>query len=240
MKRFFLFALICLLLAPSAAGEKGVFVRHGKRDVYTAKLIYYYVYEPPEITEGMPLVIYLHGSSERGENALVNSLPLYVKEGTVLCENALLMVPQMPNNYSRWWAMNETLMSMIDDVIARYGVDESRIALTGYSMGGLGAFDLAGAYPGRFSRVMPVAGRINEEIFIDAFEPCQVKICVGKRDETVNPATARAFAKAMIDAEMDAELLEFDATHPMMPKKVYQNQELLQFLWMDLGSKAKK
>ncbi|MBR6187086.1 MAG: dienelactone hydrolase family protein [Clostridia bacterium] len=233
------FLIATLLLAVPALSEKGHFVRHAKRDGKTDLLITYYVYEPPELTEGMPLVIYLHGSSERGDNALGNSLPLFIKNGDVLCDHTLLLVPQLPQALTRWSYVEETLMEIIREVIGRYGADESRIALVGYSLGGLGVWDLAGHYPGRFTRVMPVAGRINDEIFIDAFEMCQLKTFVGTKDETVDPKTAIEFTQALIEAGYDAELFQLEATHSQMPHRVFKNEEALAWIWMEKGNKKK-
>jgi predicted peptidase len=47
---------------------------------------------------------------------------------------------------------------MIDEVLARYNVDRSRVYLTGLSMGGYGAWDLATRYPDYFAAVAPICG----------------------------------------------------------------------------------
>ena len=239
MKRLICVLLMAALLLPSPPGlsEKGHFIRNVRKEPKTGEKITYWVYEPPEVTEGLPLVIYLHGSSERGENALATSLPLFIKEGKAVCDHALLLVPQLPKTFGKWSYVEPLLMEIIDELVASYGIDESRIALTGFSLGGLGVWDMAGHYPGRFTRVMPVSGRINEEIFIDAFEMCQLKTYVGTRDDTVDPATSIAFTQAVIDAGYDAELIQLDSTHNLMPYKVFKNADALAWIWMEKGDK---
>lgn len=235
MKRLtacFLAALLLFSAAPALAA-KGRFTRHMKRDPQTEEKITYYVYEPADLTDGLPLVVYLHGSSERGDNAFGTSLPLFVKNGTVLCKKALLLVPQLPDTLNAWSAIEETLMAIINGVIADYSVDESRIALTGFSLGALAVWDLAGHYPGRFTRVLPVAGRIDSEIYIDAFEMCQLKNYVGTRDETVDYKNSVAFTQALIAAEYDAELVELYAFHNQMPYRVYRDADVLEWLWLE-------
>ena len=78
------------------------YIQHGARDDKQKQLIRYWLYAPPDVHPGMPLVIYLHGSGERGEGALLTSLPLFVKEGIVLCDGAILLVPQMPSDFGQW------------------------------------------------------------------------------------------------------------------------------------------
>lgn len=235
MKRLLIGVLLLTLLfsALPARAEKSRYVRHAKRDRKTDLLINYYVYEPPGLEEGLPLVVYLHGSGERGDYALDSSLPLYVHTGDVICGHALLLVPQLPRTLTRWSYVESTLIEIIADVIGRYGADESRVALVGYSLGGLGAWDLAGHYPGRFTRVMIVAGRINDEVFIDAFEMCQVKTYVGTHDDTVNPKSSIEFTQRLIDAGYSAELIKLDASHTQMPRRVFTDPQALEWIWME-------
>ena len=235
MKKLIALLLAVFLLCPceSALAAKGHFIRHAKRDKATDQLIYYWVYEPPEMAAGMPMVVYLHGSSERGEGALESSLPFFVRSKEVICDRTLLLVPQLPEIITQWNAVLFTLMNIIDEVAAEYEVDEARIALTGFSLGGVGVWDLAGCFPGRFTRVLSVSGRVNADIYIDAFEGCEIKTCVGTEDETVSPASAIAFTQALIDAGFDAELIQLKSSHNLMPNKIYKNKEILEWLWLE-------
>jgi predicted peptidase len=48
---------------------------------------------------------------------------------------------------------------LLDMVIARYAIDQKRVAVTGYSMGGTGSWHLAEKFPERFSAALPIASR---------------------------------------------------------------------------------
>jgi predicted peptidase len=50
------------------------------------------------------------------------------------------------------------LMQAIDEIIATKAVDPTRVYLTGLSMGGFGAFDLAVRRPELFAAVVPICG----------------------------------------------------------------------------------
>jgi predicted peptidase len=51
---------------------------------------------------------------------------------------------------------------LINEVSQKYRVDSSRIYLTGFSYGGIGTWNLAGAYPEKFAAIAPIAaGRVS-------------------------------------------------------------------------------
>jgi predicted peptidase len=71
----------------------------------------------------------------------------------------VILSPQCPAE--DWWsseAQQKRLVSLLDDVVENYKIDESRIYLTGLSMGGYGSWQLAADHPDRFAAVVPVCG----------------------------------------------------------------------------------
>lgn len=103
-----------------------------------------------------PLLLFLHGSGERGAD-----VRLVAKHGPPrLAAHRpdfpfIVVSPQCPAG--RTWdpAM---LLQLLDRVVARLRVDRRRVYLTGMSMGGYGAWDLAVTEPRRFAAVAPVCG----------------------------------------------------------------------------------
>ncbi|HUG20786.1 MAG TPA: phospholipase, partial [Planctomycetaceae bacterium] len=87
-----------------------------------------------ESKEAWPLVLFLHGAGERG-----NDLELVKKHGPPKLIAAgkefpfIVVSPQCPEN--RWWEPIE-LVALLDDVSSRHKVDPDRIYVTGLSMGG--------------------------------------------------------------------------------------------------------
>ena len=79
-------ALLSLVLAclsgAASAGEWQSFHVEGTNERNTPPLDYW-VYVPDGDTEGLPLVLFLHGAGEKGSGALTYSLPLYIIEGSV-------------------------------------------------------------------------------------------------------------------------------------------------------------
>jgi predicted peptidase len=103
-----------------------------------------------------PLLIFLHGSGERGDDLnLVKKWgpPSFVEQHPKF--PFILLSPQCPNG--RWWDIYE-LNRWLDKIIHKYRVDTTRIYLTGLSMGGFATWQWASAYPQRFAAIAPVCG----------------------------------------------------------------------------------
>lgn len=113
----------------------------------------------PESGEPWPLILFLHGMGERGDN-----LELVKLHGIAnVVENQpdfpfITVSPQCPDTTT--WAPDELdhLNALLDDIITRYAVDTSRIYLTGLSMGGFGTWHLAARFPERFAGIAPICG----------------------------------------------------------------------------------
>ena len=111
----------------------------------------------------LPLLIFLHGAGERGNDAdllTVHGPPKLIKNGTDL--PFIVLSPQCAAN-ERWDAF--TLKLLIDRIVATHPVDQSRIYLTGLSMGGFGTWDLAIAYPDYFAAIAPICGGSDTHVW---------------------------------------------------------------------------
>lgn len=121
----------------------------------------YTVYVPagqaPE--RGWPVVLFLHGSGERGEDGLrpasVGLIPVVLNQPERW--QAVIVSPQCPPG-QRWVNDPELPMAALDRVLAEERVDADRVSLTGLSMGAQGAWELASRWPERFTAVAAVCG----------------------------------------------------------------------------------
>jgi predicted peptidase len=114
--------------------------------------------------QGWPLMLFLHGSGERG----TGNLPLVKKHGPPkLVETNrnfpfVVVSPQCPKE-THWGspAMLKLLSELLVDLTERFSVDANRICATGLSMGGGGAWMLAMTYPDRICAIAPMCGAID-------------------------------------------------------------------------------
>ncbi len=173
----------------------------------------YLLYLPPEYEqqEAWPLVIFLHGAGERG-----NDLELVKKHGPpkLIAEGqdfpAIVVSPQCSSN--KWWhAQLLELTALIDAIETNYNVDKSRIYLTGLSMGGFGTWALGAYTPERFAALIPICGggeRLAARALVNtpvwAFHGAKDPIVPLKRSEEMVDVLKRAKAKVQFTIYPDA------------------------------------
>jgi len=103
-----------------------------------------------------PLMLFLHGAGERATNlakVTVHGPPKIVKSRPDF--PFILVSPQCPEGET--WS-NDTLLTLLDELISKYKVDTNRVYLTGLSMGGYGTWSLGTQYPERFAAIAPICG----------------------------------------------------------------------------------
>ena len=107
-------------------------------------------------SKSWPLILFLHGSGERGANLWLTTTHGPTK---FIEKNPdfpfILITPQCPEG--RKWS-DDIVLGILDQVIDKYNVDTNRVYLTGLSMGGYGTWSLATTYPERFAAVAPICG----------------------------------------------------------------------------------
>lgn len=105
---------------------------------------------------GVPLILFLHGSGERGtdlEKVKAWGPPANAEKDADF--PFMVVSPQLADGEA-WHAL--ALKGLLDQVMAKYNVDRQRVYLTGLSLGGYGAWDLASRYPHYFAAVAPICG----------------------------------------------------------------------------------
>ena len=123
----------------------------------------YLLYLPKDYsntTKNYPLILFLHGAGERGsdlELVKIHGIPKIVEQQKDF--PFIAVSPQCPAD--KWWVdpwLIEALNVLLEETIANYRVDESRVYLTGLSMGGFGTWALSMIYPEKFAAIAPICG----------------------------------------------------------------------------------
>lgn len=179
----------------------------------------YRMLSPKRIRSGReyPLVLFLHGSGERGndnERQLIWGAGAFTDKKNRRRYPAYVVAPQCPKN-QRWvdvhWALeshdmpekpskNMTLViGLLEQMREAYPVDDSRIYVTGLSMGGYGTWDIISRMPESFAAAVPICGGGDEK---QAAKLTDMPIWVfhGADDTTVPPERSRNMVNAIKNA----------------------------------------
>lgn len=135
-----------------------------------------------DATKKWPLILFLHGSGERGadlQKVFVHGPAKEARGGRDL--PFVIVSPQCPRG--AWWDVHQ-LKDLLDDVTTKYRIDPDRVYLTGLSMGGYGTWRTLAEYPERFAAAVPICGG-GDTLDVGRFKDVPTWIIHGGRDEAV-------------------------------------------------------
>ncbi|MFQ3544364.1 prolyl oligopeptidase family serine peptidase [Halobacillus rhizosphaerae] len=141
-------------------------------------------YEPSS-QEQWPLILFLHGSGERGsdvDRVKLEGLPKEIEAGGEF--PFIIVSPQCPED-SRWTNELDVLTRLLDEIQSSYHVDPSRMYLTGLSLGGHGTWHLAAKTPQTFAAIAPVCGR-GEVQMAESLKNIPTWVFHGDQDDIVS------------------------------------------------------
>ena len=186
--QWYLLAVMCTVMVTVFAGRSFAQTWTGRQTTINSNIGGYYEYLPVgyDGAKKYPIIIFLHGYGELGNgksqlNRLTTvGLPLLISNGgfpssvNVSGQNYsfIVIAPQFIN-----WPSANDVDNMITYALSNYSVDQSRIYLTGLSMGGGGTWDHAGSSVARASRlaaILPICGASTPNV------PAQQNIATAK------------------------------------------------------------
>ncbi len=195
------------------------------------KITYGYILQKPEKAQTKkPLIIFLHGSGEKGndlEKIKVHGPLNYLKTNEL---DAYILAPQCPQE--AYWE-SESLHQLIQNVIKENNIDTNRIYLTGLSMGAWGAWNLAFAFPDTFAALVPICGFVDR---IPMIENCKIaniptRIFHGLLDDVVDANYSISIYKKLKGCSKDIELTLFDDANHDSWTRVYNNATIYEWMF---------
>lgn len=165
-----------------------------------------------------PLVLFLHGSGERGND---NSAQLkwgvmqFATDQQMIAHPAFVVAPQCPaddawasykNDKNGNYYLTKTptkpmklVMELVKKLVKVLPVDTTRIYITGISMGGYGTYDAIERNPHFFAAAVPVCGR-GDTTKAASIAHIPIWIFHGAEDPVVPVKSAYDMAHALINA----------------------------------------
>jgi predicted peptidase len=184
-----------------------------------------------------PLILFLHGSGERGSDIeLLKIQPLPKTLDQEKNFPFIVLSPQLPLEMENWFGLIDPVKVLLDQIQARYFVDNQRVYLTGLSMGGFGTWEFALRYPRRFAAIVPIAGGYRYQSKAIPENICDlvdlpVWVFHGARDITVLPSQSEDMVEALKACGGNVKFtLYSDADHGASWTRAYADPELYKWL----------
>ena len=196
----------------------------------------YYLYTPSNPTSNMPLIMYLHGGTNKKSNVesllTTDGFPKYLYDGYYGNLRAYVVIPKLTNNYTGWVDISDNLRNLIKSISTNYGIDTNKVSLTGHSMGGTGTYQVQIKLPNTFACIAPMSGSIrNTEENLSALSKTKIWAFVGTNDTIVDPASTRTIIDSLKNKGASVKITEFDgADHFDVPSLGYKNSEFINWL----------
>ena len=211
----------------------------------------YRLFEPAPLEPGRlyPLVLYLHSASGSGSDNIsqLNGSrswgPAFWSSRDVQQRHpAFVLAPQADPRYADTWVRQwrpaaaggpleplELTLLLLDQLEARAPIDPDRIYITGYSMGGFGAWLAISRHPRRFAAAIPIAGG-GDPTFVASTEAA-VWAFHGAADPVVPVRRSREMVRALRSAGRPVRYTEYpDASHNLF-WQVYEEEGLADWLF---------
>nr|WP_315165526.1 prolyl oligopeptidase family serine peptidase [uncultured Flavobacterium sp.] len=200
-----------------------------KTEIVQKRELTFALHIPKNTKEKKPLIVFLHGSGEKGtdiEKVKEHGPFKYLKSHDL---DAYVLAPQCPEN--EYWN-EEVLYRLILKIQKENNIDSNRIYLIGLSMGAWGAWNLVFAHPETFAALVPIAGYVDR---IPMIENCKIaaiptRIFHGLLDDVVNVEYSIAMYKKLKTCNNNVALTIFDDANHNSWTRVYDNQEI--YDWM--------
>lgn len=209
----------------------------------------YWLYLPREYDDSedkYPLLLFLHGSGERGndlDRVLNYGLPKRFAKGEHY--PFIMIAPQCPNDSDpknrepdtepkEFWATPDTIdraKNIIDYEIERLGrVDEDRVYVTGLSMGGYGTYHIVGRHPEVFAAAAPICGAGDGWLDYEAVAHVPFWAFHGEKDRVVKLADQQKTVDALKAAGASVRFTIYPNVGHRSWDRTYANPELFEWL----------
>lgn len=121
----------------------------------------YYLYVPKDAKEDMPLIVYLHSSVPRGREIDAikeEDMVKYLLDGGRETVPAYVLMPHLSDTDRSWSYYAPSVNAIVKAVEEEYKIDQSRISITGWSVGASSVAAVVSQYPEMFSCAVVMSG----------------------------------------------------------------------------------
>jgi len=195
-----------------------------------------------------PLVIFLHGSGERGtqnHEQMTNGVHAFCEKWMREQHPHYLLAPQCPPDI-RWGGSNKDwqtlyqpeptapgrmVLELVEKMLQEHpDIDPKRVYITGLSMGGFGTFDLLSRRPDLFAAGLPICGG-GDPVYADKIKNIPLWVFHGSLDEVVFPRCSRQIVNALKKSGGNVKYTEYSTMRHDIWNVTYYNPAVLEWLF---------
>ena len=185
---------------------------------------------PEESSEPYPLILFLHGAGERGDDLerVKAHSPFTYRD--LIQEKVAILAPQCPEG--QYWD-TQAVFALLKNVLENYPIDKSRVYLTGLSMGGWGTWKLADEHPELFAAVAPVCAPMHRPALSRACDQLPDKpiwIFHGALDDIVPLENSTAMFQKLKSCNEKTQYTIFETDNHNSWDSTYSNPEF--YTWL--------
>jgi predicted peptidase len=201
-------------------------------EVPERKRIHYQLFLPHEYEASdnkYPLIVFLHGIRKRGDDiTLLNDYGL-----TWIAERKkdfpfIIVTPQCPAD-SNWTLESDSVIAVTEEIVSTYRVALENIYLTGFSMGGRGAWDLAAKCPELFAAAVPISGWFEVEK-AHLLKDMPIWAFHGEEDDVVPPSGSEDMVNALRSLGSNIRYTSYPGLRHFVMDETYGNPALYEWL----------
>lgn len=224
--------------------EKETFTADGKKLLYR-------ILKPAKLEKGKkyPLVLFLHGAGERGDNntvQLVHGSSLFTTKENRARYPCYAVFPQCPNG-KRWvevdWSDKKSHSApkepsepmrltrlLVAQLLEEQTVDADRIYVMGLSMGGFGTWDFAQRYPDLVAAAVPICGGADNST-AERIKHVPIWTFHGSADTAVWPDRTRGMVNALKKIKGNVRYTEYEKVGHNSWGRAFAEPELLEWMF---------
>jgi predicted esterase len=187
-------------------------------------------------TRSWPLIFFLHGSGDRGDNVflLVKASPLMmILEAGPL---PFLIVAPLLGNSGYYASFPEAYLDgVLEQALADYRVDRARIYGTGISIGGEGLYRYAVHRPDLFAAIAPLSAYLSSTAGLERLAGLPVRAIHGDQDPIISLSRARQDVEALIGAGADVSFVVLENHDHDTWTDTYRDPRFYEWLLLHAG-----
>lgn len=204
--------------------------------------------KPATGSEKYPLVVFLHGSGERGiqnHEQMRNGVHAFVEKWVREKHPHYLLVPQCPPE-QRWGGSSKDwqslyqpeptvpgrmVLELVEKMLREHPeIDPKRVYITGLSMGGFGTFDLLMRRPDLFAAGLPLCGG-GDPRYAEKIKNIPLWVLHGGLDEVVLPRCSRQIVEALEKSGGKVQYTEYSTLKHNIWDMTYYNPAVMEWLF---------